>query len=144
MRTLVAILALSPALLHAQAKVPAQPVSTPILLAASSPLTSPSAVPAPTLSVSTGITPAHLIHSVQVQDRSNVAMLPLPAQRKVVVGMTVDASGKPEDLHLLRACDPITGRDVVDAVHQFRFQPATLNGVPTSQQVTLEVVVAND
>lgn len=144
MRTLVAILALSPALLHAQAKAPAQPVSTPVLLVASSPHTSAPDAPAHTRPISTGVTPARLIHSVPVVAETDAELHRFPGPRTVVIQMTVDAAGKPADLHLVRASDPITGRDVLNAVSLFRYSPATVSGVATPQAVNLEVDLTND
>lgn len=147
MRTLVAILALSPALLHAQAKTPAQPVSTPTLQASlapsSGPLADNSVKSAASGRISTGVVPARLIHSVDLQESSTIGHRIPTSDRMVVLQMTVDASGKPEDLKLVRSSDPYTNRAVMDAVSRFRYQPATISGVAVASPVNLEVTIRN-
>ena len=141
MRTLVAILALSTGLLHAQGNSPAQPVSTPVLLAAaSSPLTDSSAHPAHTNRISTGVVPARLVHTVTLEE-SNTYVRHSLMPRTVALHIIVDATGKPQNLQLVRPSDPMTTREVLNAVAQFRYQPATVNGVPTAQPVNLEVSI---
>ena len=133
MRTLVAILALSPALLHAQAKLPAQPVSTPLLDASLVPPTSPLTAASPAVSnsrVTTGVIPARLIHAVNLEESTDVGHLFPLADRTVTLNMIVDASGKPCSMHIVGSADPFTDRRVLEAVEQFRYQPATVSGMP--------------
>ena len=144
MRTLVAILALSPALLHAQAKLPAQPVSTPVLHAGLVSPPSPSAAGSPTVSnvrVTTGVIPARLIHSVDLAERSEIGRLFSFGDRTVTLNLIVDATGTPSSMQIVKAADPFTDRQVLEAVAQFRYQPATVSGMPVASPVNLQIVI---
>ena len=56
--------------------------------------------------------------------------------------MTVDKTGKPQGLHLTKPADPFTNREVLDAVARFRYQPATVGGVPVDEPVNLILTIS--
>jgi TonB family protein len=151
MRTLVAILALTPALLHAQVKSPAQPVSTPVLRSSlvqpidpsSNPASAPADRPTTALRVTTGVTPPRLIHSVDLA-QSNFNIPQLNIDRTVVIDMTVDETGKPENLKVVRTADLITDQAVLSAVAQYRYEPGTVSGQKVAVPVTLEYNIKHD
>ncbi|MHB1700056.1 MAG: TonB family protein [Acidobacteriaceae bacterium] len=152
MRTvIVAALALSPMLLHAQARTPA-PTSpqAPVLQskldapaafsgAASmdrSTKTSP-AVPR----ISTGVVAPKLIHAVDIATDRDLLWRFSDANRIVVVQMTVDEAGNPRDLKIMKSTEPELNENVLTAVRQYRFKPGTVSGQPTAVPVTLEITV---
>jgi TonB family protein len=152
MRTvIVATLALTPMLLHAQANSPAktQPSSS-----TSSTLQSKLVQPtefnseadhgtasvAP-VRISTGVVPPKLIHTIAVESDADLIPKGFNIDRKSVVTMMVDATGKPSDLKIVKSLGPAMDRNVLYAVSQYRFAPGTLNGRPTSVPVQLEVVL---
>jgi outer membrane biosynthesis protein TonB len=55
--------------------------------------------------------------------------------------MTVDATGKPSDLKIVRSLGPVMDHNILAAVGQYRFAPGTLDGAPTSIPVNLEVIL---
>ena len=61
--------------------------------------------------------------------------------RKTVVAMIVDATGKPSDLKIVRSLGPVMDKNVLAAVSQYRFTPGTLDGEPTAVPVNLEVTL---
>ena len=132
-RTMLAILALSPVMLHAQASSPAQPGSTPVLQSSNiQPVvlaevhSSPAAAPAP-VRISTGVTPPVLIHSVDI-DRNHVLDVTAGDPRTVAIEMIVDETGKPSNIKVIKSSDMFTDGGIVYAVDQYRYKPATLNG----------------
>jgi TonB family protein len=147
-RTIVAILALTPAMLFAQAKSPAQPSSTPVLQSA---LLQPVAFVAEKSNdnaaanttparISTGVVAPRLVHSVDVtvdQDDARLAIL----DREVVVEMIVDQAGNPTNLKVIQSADQALDKNVLTAVSQFRYRPGTLDGQPAAVPVRLEVTV---
>jgi TonB family protein len=145
-RTIVAILALSPVLLHAQAKAPAQPGSTPVLQSsniqpaalAAVRSTAATAAPAP-VRTSTGVTPPQILRSVDLEPTSSPSENALSKDKTVVIELTVDPAGKPADLKVVKSADPITDRRALKAVSQFVYKPATLDGSPISMPVTLSL-----
>jgi len=61
--------------------------------------------------------------------------------RKVVVGMIVDAEGKPSDLKIIQSAGVEMDKNVLAAVSQYRFKPGTLNHEPTAVPLNLEIVM---
>jgi TonB family protein len=59
----------------------------------------------------------------------------------VVLQLNLDQQGKPADIQVVKSINPTLDADVVDAVRQFRWTPATLNKLPVSTDLTLNVVV---
>ena len=150
---IVAALALTPMLLHAQANSPAQPQSSaaPSTLqsklepkAFRAPESDPGAASTTTpIRISTGVTAPKLIHTVDVEATSDYDAQSFIKDKTVVVAMTVDASGKPSDLKIVESVSPKMDKNVLTAVSQYRFKPGTLDGAPTAIPVNLEVTLHN-
>ena len=56
-----------------------------------------------------------------------------------VVGMVVDASGAPHDVHITRSLGPDFDASAIKAVQQYRFDPAMRAGEPVAVSVNVEV-----
>jgi TonB family protein len=126
----VAILSLSSVMLHAQASTPA-------------PTQDASNGPAPQVKrISTGVIAPKLIYTVDVQASEDTAKF-LSNDTKVVVGMVVDKTGKPEDLKIVRSAGPGVDASVLAAVSQYRFTPGMVSNQPIATPLNLEVVIAN-
>jgi protein TonB len=149
-RTLAAILALSPAMLVAQASVPAQPVSTPTL---QSSLVQPAAfaelksadpakaalTPAPTpVRTSTGVTPPALLSATPTEEINHAALY---IDRTVVLEFTVNENGKATNVKVAKSADRVTDQAALTAVSQFHFKPGSLDGQPAAVPVRLSYVV---
>lgn len=154
-RVIVVTLALSPFMLHAQANSPTQPESPSNAPFVQSKLTQSTeigytaapdrnnAVSPRDARVSTGVTHPKLIHSVNVStDGDLISALP-NFERIAVVDMIVEEDGKPSDLKISKSLGPIVDKNVLEAVSQFRFKPATLDSQPTAIPLELEVVLRN-
>jgi TonB family protein len=140
---MLAILAISPLMMHAQVKSCAQPESTPTLEssniqpAALAAIKSSEHAAAPTaIRVSTGVTAPVLVRTVDV-DRDHILEGAASAERVVRVNMTVDASGKPTDLKVVQSTDVFTDQAILAAASQYRFKPATLNGIAVPMEMTV-------
>ena len=148
-KVIVAALALSPILLHAQANSPAQPQSTssPTL---QSKLVRPAEFDKSTttasaahLAVSTGVVPPKLIYTVDVASDAEMNWKTTGIDRIVVVAMDVDEHGKPTDLKIVRSAGDDLDKNVLAAVSMYRFKPGTLDHKPATVPVNLEVVLRN-
>ena len=145
-RTMLAILAIAPVMMHAQVKSSAQPGSTPVLqsrniqpavFAAVGSAYRSVAAPTP-VRVSTGVVPPQLIYTAQVSP--NHILQGLSGQnRAVTVDMIVDENGKPTNLKVVKSTDKYTDAGILAAVSQYRYKPATLNGSAVPMDVTLNV-----
>ena len=145
MRTaILAALALTPVVLHAQANSPAQAkptlesrLSPPAITAAGDRTATPK-----TLRVSTGVIAPKLIHTVDVPiDSSSSTFYGGP--RKVVVGMIVGTDGVPSDLKVVQSAGPVVDKSVLEAVSQYRFAPGTVSSQPVAFPLNLEVNLVN-
>ena len=141
----VATLALTPALLHAQATLPAHSASATTFEArAAAPATiksvddknSPS-----TLRVSTGIVAPKLIKSVNLTATAGTNQLLVANETTVVVSMIVDENGVPSKLAIAQSANPLVDKQVLQAVSQYRYTPGTLDGKPYALPVRLQVVI---
>ena len=148
-RVIVATLVLTPMLLHAQANSPAktQSQSSP-----SSTLQSKVIQPAEIngseaahvtvpVRISTGVGAPKLVHTVAIESDSTWVPTGFTSNRNTVVEMTVDATGKPSDLKIVKSLGPVMDHNVLAAVGQYRFTPGTLDGAPTAIPVNLHVVL---
>ncbi len=144
MRTIAAILALAPvAALAAKSTAPAQPRSTPVLQSALlQPLALAAAASADTtvrtIRVSTGVTtPVRLTAANPVLDGAPYKLL--TGDTTLVIAMTVDPSGRPTNLKLVRSAeDKLVDNHVLAAVSQFRYRPGTIDGRPVAYPLTVE------
>jgi TonB family protein len=66
---------------------------------------------------------------------------PSLAGARVEVEFVVDATGKPQNVHVVSATDYAFGTTVRDAVTRWKFAPARPSGTPVAMTVLLPVVV---
>jgi TonB family protein len=148
-KVIVATLALTPMLLHAQANSPAQTQSSPASTTLQSKLVQPKEINASEavahvttpVRISTGVGAPKLIHTVAIESDSDWIPSGFAFDRKTVVEMTVDAAGKPSNLKILQSLGPVMDHNVLAAVSQYRFKPGTLDGAPTNVPVNLQVIL---
>jgi TonB family protein len=151
-KVIVATLAFSPLMLHAQANTPAQPQAKSNVPVLQSKLGEPQnlfAAVGPdlgtpkrgTLRQSTGVTAPKLIHSVDIEADSTTTWCLINNSCKFVVGMIVDTTGKPSELKILQSTGTELDQNVLAAVSQYRFTPGLVSNEPVAIPVNLEVVV---
>ena len=143
----MAILAISPLMMHGQVKSSAQPGSTPTLEssnvqpAAFAGIKSADHSATPTVvRVSSGVTAPVLVHSVTV-DRNHILGGDDAENRVVRVAMTIDANWQADELEGIQSTDKFTDQAILAAASQYRFKPATLNGsaVPIEMTVNFNI-----
>jgi TonB family protein len=124
---LTAALALSPALLHAQ----------PLTAAAASDATGSSHP----FRVSTGVVPPQLVHSIAVPSDMDWEWKLAGNERTAEVSLTVDAYGRPTNVKIVKSAGVDLDRNVLEAVGQYRFTPATVSNqaAPMDVDLTLNV-----
>lgn len=150
--TIAAAVLLSPLMVHAQVNSPAQPQTAnalalsssfaasaqPMLSAADSEAVPDNSAP---VRVSTGVVAPKLIHEVPMVQTSISANLFGPRDREATVSMTVNASGKPENLKIVQSAGRGIDSSVLQMVRQCQFQPATVSGQPVAVPMELHVVI---
>ena len=132
MRTgLIAALFFSPLLAHAQANKP-----NGLMLSAASAADRGT----PTVRVSTGVVPPKLIHAVDIEENTLPSSL-FTTTRYAVVSLIVDEKGIPSQVKIVESPGTSMNKDVVDAVSQYRFKPATVSGQATAVPVQLHLTI---
>jgi TonB family protein len=145
---IVATLALTPMLLHAQANPPAKTKTSSTSTTLQSKLVQPNELasagdrgtPA-AIRISTGVVAPKLFSTIPVESDNPPSLRGFTIERKTVVEMVVDATGKPSDLKVVQSINPVMDKNVLAAVSQYRFVPGTLDGAPTAVPVNLEVTL---
>jgi TonB family protein len=90
------------------------------------------------------VKPPKPMHSVEAtfsdEARQMIRKLHLKTFEAVsLVGFTVSTEGKPQDLCLMKAASYGLDEQAIQAVHQFRFKPATKDGMPVAVRISLEM-----
>jgi TonB family protein len=145
MRRILASLILTPALIHAQAsmhaaglpleaRTDAMKMAMPAVAGAAAPAT---AVPTPMLRISTGVIAAKVVKSSEIvysasELKSN--------DNRVVVSMTVNEAGVPQNPQVVSSLNPALNQRVLEAVKQYRFKPAQLDQQSVPERVNLTFV----
>ena len=137
-KALLATLALSPVLLHAQANSPAQPQAT-LESRLAAPAVPGAATTTKALRVSTGVVSPKLIHSISVSSENTFPWGITGSEKTVVVGMIVTPQGVPTELKIVKSAGPELDHNVLAAVAQYRFKPGTVSDQPVAFPVNLEI-----
>jgi TonB family protein len=147
-KAILATLALSPMLLHAQANTPAKTQSSangPVL---QSKVVAPKTFAASAATddstpksarISTGVTAPKLISTAEITSVDDTPRGFSNVDKTVVVSMIVQENGKPTDLAIVRSVGAALDKNVLAAVSQYRFKPGTLDKQPTAVPVNLEI-----
>ena len=57
-----------------------------------------------------------------------------------LIGLTVDANGNPQDLHVIKSLEPSLDAQAIEAVSQYRFRPAMKDGTtPVPVRISVEI-----
>jgi TonB family protein len=98
--------------------------------------------------VGDGVSPPKLLYAPDPEYTDQARRKRL--QGKIVLSLTVDTKGKPQDVRVLHSLSETVGKKLqaaavgldekaVTAVKQYRFDPALLQGKPVSVETTVEV-----
>jgi outer membrane biosynthesis protein TonB len=143
-KAILAALALTPVMLHAQANSLAKAqttlesrLSTPELAGAGDRATTTKA-----LRVSTGVVAPKLIQSTDIP-LDTASLTGYTGPRKVVVGMIVGIDGTPSDLKIVQSAGPLVDHSVLEAVSRYRFTPGTVSNQPTAVPLNLEITLVS-
>ncbi len=84
-----------------------------------------------------GFTPPHLLHSVDPEYSPEARAAKFSGI--CVVALTIDAQGNPINVHVEKPIGMGLDENAINAVKQYRFTPATQDGVPIAKRVHIEV-----
>ena len=97
--------------------------------------------PTPVPRVSTGVTEPVLLDSANVHLTPDMFARFIQNEATVVLSLNVDEKGKPQDVQIVKPANRMLDERVLEAVRQFHFKPASLDGEPVPADLTLNVVV---
>lgn len=60
-------------------------------------------------------------------------------QGTVLLSLVISAEGQPQNIHVARSLNPDLDKNAVEAVSQWKFQPATKDGVPVPVEANMEI-----
>jgi len=63
------------------------------------------------------------------------------AEAKVVLQLTVDLAGIPQNVKVIHSGGTALDKRAIESVNQYRFKPATQNNVPVEAPVTIEIKI---
>jgi TonB family protein len=90
--------------------------------------------------LSTGVIPARVLYTPRI-DLTPAAAETLPPNAEVVLKLSVDADGQPQDVQVVKSPNHYLDEPVSAAIRQARFRAATLDHQPVATDLTLTVVV---
>jgi hypothetical protein len=141
--TILAILALAPVLVHAQAQSPAQPRGAQAAVLESK-LVSPQPVEgaaSPNVGRASALVQPKLIKWSDVEVDQGRSMILPGHEASFTVSMTVTAEGVPTHLKIVDSDNPPMNRNVLDAVAGYRFTRPSVDSRPTPMPLILTVHV---
>jgi outer membrane biosynthesis protein TonB len=145
-KVILATLALSPMLLHAQANSPAQPQASTLQSRLEQPndfAADRGAAASAPLRVSTGVVAPKLIRATAIASTDEWYTRRSSIDKKVVVEMLVSEKGIPSDVKIVDSLGADMDKNVLDAVSQYRFKPGTLDDKVAAVPLKLEILLHN-
>ena len=98
---------------------------------------------APTpIRVSSGVTQPVLVNSAYLDVPTGYSIDSIPAGAQVGLAVTIDEKGEPENIQVVKSYGRFWDERVIEAVRQFKFKPATVDGEPTQVDMNLTVNIA--
>jgi TonB family protein len=91
----------------------------------------------PVFNLGDGITPPKVIH--QVSPRPDSGQQGFRISGVVLIGLVVSSHGLPVRVHVVRSVDKDIDQSAIDAVTQWRFEPARKGDKPVAVRLTIEI-----
>jgi len=91
----------------------------------------------PVVDLGPGITPPRVTHQVSPVPDSGTGGFRLSGV--VLIGLVVGSQGLPREVHVVKSLDKDLDRNAVEAVQQWRFEPARKGDKPLAVRVTVEI-----
>jgi len=91
----------------------------------------------PVYKLGPGITPPRVIHQVEPNPKKDAGGFRISGT--VLVGLIVSSHGEPKDVRVVQSLQKDVDQSAVDAVKEWRFEPAKKDGMPVAVRVTVEI-----
>ena len=97
----------------------------------------------PNIRVSTGVTAPSLVGNLSVQLPVGLPQSFAPMDSQVGLSLTVDESGLPQNVKVVKSSNPYWDARVVDAIQRSHFRPGKVDDTPTPVELNLTVDIAH-
>ncbi len=91
--------------------------------------------PEPVYELGKGVEPPRPVHQVSPEHSSKGFRV----SGTVLIGLVVSSHGEPGEVHVIRSLEKDVDQSAVDAVKQWRFEPATKDGKPVAVKISVEI-----
>jgi TonB family protein len=91
----------------------------------------------PVVEMGPGVTPPRIIH--QVSPNPDSGSQGFRVSGTVLIGLVVSSQGMPKQVRVVRSLDKDLDRNAVEAVQQWRFEPARKSNTPVAVRITVEI-----
>ncbi len=82
-----------------------------------------------------GIAPPKVVHQVSPEHPAEGFRI----AGTVLIGLVVSSRGEPKDVHVIKTLDKSVDQNAVEAVKQWRFEPARKAGEPVAVRLSIEI-----
>jgi TonB family protein len=89
----------------------------------------------PVYDVGNGVAPPRVTHQVAPEHPTKGFRV----SGTVLIGLIVTSKGEPDNVHVVRSLETDVDQSAVDAVKQWRFDPATKEGKPVAVKISVEI-----
>ena len=83
------------------------------------------------------VTPPVILHQAQAEFSDEARKKQINGA--CLVSLVVDAQGMPRDLRIEKSIDPVLDRNALIAISEYRFKPASKDGIPVPVKIEIEV-----
>jgi periplasmic protein TonB len=92
----------------------------------------------PVVDIGPGITPPRVTHQVTPVNNPDDSR-GFRISGTVLVGLVVSSQGEVKDVHVVKSLDKDIDQSAIDAVKQWRFEPAKKGDKPVAVRITVEI-----
>jgi len=89
----------------------------------------------PVYTIGDGVNPPRVTHQVSPEHPATGFRI----TGSVLVGLIITSKGEPKDVHVVRSLDKNVDQSAIDAVKQWRFDPATKDGKAVAVRINVEI-----
>jgi TonB family protein len=89
----------------------------------------------PVYNVGNGVTPPRITRRVEPEHPAKG----FKVTGAVLISVVITSKGEPDELRVIRSVDKDVDQNAMDAVKQWRFDPATKDGKPVAVRVSIEI-----
>jgi Gram-negative bacterial TonB protein C-terminal len=92
--------------------------------------------------VSTGVIAPTLLNSIGLNLPEGLPNDYIPVDAQIGLTFTVDESGTPQDVHIVKGINPFWDARIAETVRKFHYRPGTIDAKPIPVDMNLTITIA--